>query len=125
MFCVDVLPTSAIEYKNWKGRQICVKRMKTNYLDLSIASNSQTCPLNQKPCGIILGNILCIDSYTPCPYNDLKVSLQSDQGSGNIKVGDVYYNYSNRTTNGRTSIQFQISDKQPCTLPYYENTNEN
>jgi hypothetical protein len=72
-----------------------------------------------------LGNILCIDSYIPCPYNDLKVGTQPDQGSDNIKVGDVYSNFSNTTTNGRTPIQFKISDKQPCTLPYYENTNEN
>jgi hypothetical protein len=81
IFCSTIRPIQPIKYTLWRGRQICIKRMDTNYLDLTIASSDKSCPLNTKSCGKAdtLGNVICVQNKADCPLTDLKVLVQSQQ----------------------------------------------
>jgi hypothetical protein len=100
--------------------------MNTNYLDLNIATDDSSCPLNTKSCGEAdtMGNVLCVNNNSDCPLTDVKVTstVPSDRNYTVLTLGDVNFVLA-RDGKGKLPLQFKISDKQPCTSPYYENMN--
>jgi hypothetical protein len=129
LFCSTVRPIAPIDYSSYRGRKICGKRTKASYLDLSVATNDKSCPMDQKSCGVVdsMKNILCMDKDSACPMNDIKIIDRSDNEPDDFKytkveAGDKDILFTNENTKGNIIAQFKISDDQPCILPFYENT---
>ena len=81
-------------YTYFRGANICTKRMNFNYFYLEILKKESQC--RQKSCGIIdsLGNYLCVDKNTQCPYNSLEVvpnnsTLPTDYTYNKISLKDA------------------------------------
>jgi hypothetical protein len=128
-FCSSVAPISPIDYKVWRGAPICANRESTNYLQLNIAKNSESCDFGTKSCGIIdsLDNVLCVHKYSPCPINYVDV-ISNDQTpkinfeytSFNLTDGNKMI-FSNENPNGKIYSEFIISEGQPCADPSRKN----
>jgi hypothetical protein len=132
LFCSNVRPVAPINYTTWRGRQLCVIRKPGTYIDLIIAQNDKSCPMDHKSCGIVdtLNNVLCIPNNSECPMNEIKVQpsnaeIPNDKKYYVIKADGANFLFSNENKKGTIINQFKISDNQPCILPYFENMSGN
>jgi hypothetical protein len=129
LWCSTIQAMTPIEYKSYKGRQMCAKRMPGSYLDLSIVANENSCPKDYRPCGIAdtLNHVLCISRETDCPMNDVRIigknePIPSDFEYTVLESNDAKILFTNKNTRGRVVNQFKIAEDQPCVLPFYEHT---
>ncbi len=131
MYCSDVENLFPIEFKFWKGINMCMKK-RHNYLDLKIVKEQNQCGSEYKPCGVIdsLNQILCYPDKDVCPYNEVKVlgpkepvpqDKKYDVLPLGIKGSEGNIIFSNENIRGTVITQFKIDDDTPCLSPDYKN----
>ena len=138
-YCNTITSKKFIEFKKWKGYSLCLDRIKKNYFDLDIVSDSTHCIGKTKSCGIIdsKNNYLCVDENSACPINYIKVFYDNSYLT-NLTSSDIIINFSNQYSKNMTNatmlfssnypgniipIEFKTSTGIPCKNPYYENMN--
>ena len=64
----------ALPYTKWRGTYLCASRVQATYLDLSLASDSNSCQSGKRSCGKIdtFNNVMYVPNQTPCPLNYLE-----------------------------------------------------
>ena len=129
--CRSVVSNPMLPYNTWRSSQFCITRLPINsYLGLTIAKKNDSCPLNQKNCGIIdtLGNILCMPSTSICPINDIQMlNFNEIVPPGYKSISLLSYGenktlaFGNKGPSGKIAVEFKISDNIPCINPFFSN----
>ena len=136
--CQKLPQNNPLPMKIWKGKQICIKRMQSNYLNLDIVSNPRLCKNNKRSCGIIdsRNNYLCVDQNENCPINNIKLYYDDSYKPLNkndylLEISPIYSKnstnatmvFSSKSSENKIPINFKTSTSRPCKNPYFENMN--
>jgi hypothetical protein len=126
--CRTINSIPPINFKQWRGKNLCGPRMPLSYLDMTVAARANSCPFKTRSCGVIdsLNNIMCVDQSLPCPLNELKFigngqTVPTDKNYTSIDVKGGKILTSNQNVNGKILDEFSVSDRQPCADPDYKN----
>lgn len=136
--CSSVGMKNPVRFTTWKGKKICVERMKSHYLDLDIVSNPNGCSSGKRSCGIIdsKNNYLCIDKKDNCPINSVSIFYDESYKplANNDYAVEFAANYAKNFTKATMVFStkfpenkipsfFKTSTGIPCKNPYFENMN--
>ena len=121
--CRMIFQTPPLPLKVWKNKVICVKRMKSSFIDLENKS-SNICTIGMKKCGILdtTGNLLCLEPDQDCPINKVEVRAKNDPPSYKYKKLelnsqlDLYF--TNTLVNDKVIVEFVASLGPICVYPY-------
>jgi hypothetical protein len=133
--CKTLSPNGPVNFTSWYGSSLCVKRLPVNsYFDLTIVKSGNSCPMNQKNCGIIdtLNNSLCVPNDSTCPINDIQVQSVDQIIPTGYKTLDLTQGgvskrlvFGNKGPSGKVLVEFKISDNTPCIDPKFSNVVSN
>ena len=121
--CQMIFRTSPITLSVWKGKTLCVSRMKRTFWELE-SNSSNNCKIGLKKCGVLdtTGNFLCREPEQTCPINKIEILPKGSQPSypaSKIELegaNDLYF--TNTFTEGMIVTEFIASSGPICVHPF-------
>lgn len=124
--CLNIDKVDNTTLAKWKGKSICIKRMKQTYYDLMESTSVKSCPSGKKKCGIFdsESNILCLDENEKCPVNYIEIKKKTQKPSldnddiKKVELGnDNILYYSNTETDNKIYVQIIANTHEVCFEP--------
>ena len=124
--CLNVEKVDNTTLKTWKGKNICIKRMKKTFFDLMGSTAVKSCPSGKKKCGIFdsENNILCLNENEQCPINFIEIKTKTQKPSidtNDIETVDLSKDYvlyfSNKETDNKIYTQIIANTHDICFEP--------